>query len=125
MKYIIDTHILLWYLFDAEQLPENAKQVIEGDNEICVSIASLWEIAIKQSIGKLNIDKSISQIEGQCKLDDIGILPISADDCESIKFLEKIHNDPFDRIIIAKAKNEGYTIITKDEKIKQYDVDTL
>ena len=76
MKYIIDTHILLWYLFDAEQLPENAKQVIEGDNEICVSIASLWEIAIKQSIGKLNIDKSISQIEEQCKLDDIGILNV-------------------------------------------------
>ena len=125
MRYIIDTHILLWYLFDDDQLPENAEQAIEGDNEICVSIASLWEIAIKQSIGKLNIDKSIFQIEEQCRFDDIGILPISAADCECIKSLEKIHNDSFDRIIIAKAKNDGYTIITKDEKIKQYSVDTL
>lgn len=125
MSYLLDTHVLLWFLFDKEQLSDEVSRIIENENKLYLSIASLWEIAIKQSIGKLSISKTILQIEEQCKKSDIIILPIQPIHCEKIKELDKIHNDPFDRIIISQAIIDGMTILTKDNNIQKYRVATL
>ena len=125
MSYLLDTHALLWYLFDKTQLSVDVSRIIENEDKLYLSIVSLWEIAIKQSIGKLNISKTILQIEEQCNKSDIQILPILPIHCEKIKELEKIHNDPFDRMIISQAIVDGITILTKDNNIQKYKVDTL
>lgn len=85
-----------------------------------VSIASLWEIAIKQSIGKLEIDESIEKIASVCRDKDIQIIGIRPDQIEVIKTLPDIHKDPFDRLLIAQATVDNLTIITRDTKIAQY-----
>ncbi len=120
--YIIDTHALLWYLRDAVELSAKAREIINNEESIFTSVASLWEIAIKHSIGKLDIDFSITQIEQLCIKKDILILPIKSQHLDELKNLPKIHNDPFDRLLICQALTEKMAIITKDMIIPQYEV---
>ncbi len=94
-------------------------------SRVYVSVASLWEIAIKQSINKLNIRCSIEEITVMCTKAKINILPIDAKHLDKIKELPAIHNDPFDRLIIAQAITEGMDIITKDYYIPKYDIKTV
>lgn len=123
--YIIDTHTLLWYLHNSTELPESDKNIINNENIIYTSIASLWEIAIKHSIGKLDLDVSISQIENLCKEKFITILPIKAKHLDELEYLPNFHNDPFDRLIICQAITENLTIITRDSIIPNYPVSTV
>ncbi|MBQ3967852.1 MAG: type II toxin-antitoxin system VapC family toxin [Lachnospiraceae bacterium] len=125
MRYLLDTHTLLWFLFDDKQLSKQVIEVIEREDKLYLSIASLWEIAIKQSIGKLNINKTILQIEEQCNAFNIDIISIKPIHCEKIKELDRIHNDPFDRILISQALIEDMTLLTKDGNIVKYNVKTL
>ena len=83
------------------------------------------EIAIKQSIGKLDLDFSITQIENLCNEKDIQILPIKSKHLDKLKNLPKYHGDPFDRLIISQALAENLTIITRDSTIPNYPVRTL
>ncbi len=123
--YILDTHTLLWYLRDSDELSSTAKKTINEAEYIYISIASLWEIAIKHSIGKLDLEFTVSQIEELCIQKDISILPIKARHLDELNNLPKIHNDPFDRLIICQALNENTTIITRDGKIQKYPVNTV
>ena len=90
-----------------------------------MSIASLWEIAIKQSIGKLELKNSIQEIADDCTKSDIDILAIAPRHLDAIRSLPDIHRDPFDRLIVAQAICEELTIITKDSRIAEYDVQTV
>ena len=121
---LIDTHILLWALYDSDKLTPKAKLAMKNE-KCCVSIASLWEIAIKQSLGKLQIRQSIEEIAEQCRDNGVGIIGIEPRHCQKQIELPFLHKDPFDRIIIAQAVTEGHAIITADEHIWQYDVMTL
>ena len=123
--YIIDTHALLWYLRNSDELSETAHKIIDNEDTIFVSIASLWEIAIKHSLGKLELEFSISQIENLCYKKDISILPIKAFHLDELERLPKIHNDPFDRLIICQARTENLLLITRDTIIPKYDVKTV
>ncbi|MBO7145039.1 MAG: type II toxin-antitoxin system VapC family toxin [Salinivirgaceae bacterium] len=123
--YIIDTHALLWYLRNSGDLSELALNTINTTELIYTSVASLWEIAIKQSIGKLDLDFSITQIENLCNEKDIQILPIKSKHLDKLKNLPKYHGDPFDRLIISQALTENLTIITRDSTIPNYPVRTL
>ena len=98
---LIDTHALIWFMFDDSNLSEEALKLIKSEKDVYVSIASLWEIAIKQSLGKLDIDVSIEQLASKCKEVDITILPIRAEHLDYIKILPDIHRDPFDRLIVS------------------------
>lgn len=118
---IIDTHVLLWLLSDSAELSASAKKELKSGKEICVSIASLWEIAIKKSIGKLKLSYSISDIAEKCEKYKIGILPIRPEHLDLIQNLQPIHSDPFDRLIIAQAITEHMAIITRDSIIPRYD----
>ncbi len=123
--HLIDTHALLWYLRDSSELSEKAHEIIDNEEQIFTSIASLWEIAIKHSIGKLDLELSITQIEELCKQKDISILPIASKHLDELKKLPNHHNDPFDRLIICQARTENLTIITRDTIIPKYSVKTL
>ncbi len=123
--YIIDTHALLWYLRNSDELSQAAHEIIDNEERIFTSVASLWEIAIKHSIGKLHLELPISQIEDLCNEKEISILPIKSMHLDELENLPKIHNDPFDRLIICQARTEFLTIITRDTIIPQYDVRTL
>lgn len=123
--YLLDTHTLLWTLFKEDSLSVNAKKVILEDNDIFVSIASLWEIAIKQSIGKLEISESIESIAKICKKEGFYILSIKPSHLDYLKKLPQIHGDPFDRLIISQATIEKLTIVTKDAKFPAYGIMTL
>ncbi len=125
MMYLLDTHTFLWFIFDDPRLPQNVKNIICDADTVYVSMASLWEIAIKQAIKKLEFESSISYLGEMCAAKDFGILNFSISQLDILKSLPFIHNDPFDRVLIAQALNKGLTIITKDENISNYDVSTL
>ena len=120
MKYLLDTHALLWYLLDDRKLSAKAHHIIDTE-ECYYSRVSLWEIAIKQSLGKLQYKKTIPEIVQMCQDEEFDILPIEDNHFERLKTLEFIHNDPFDRLLIAQAQSNNVTIITKDSIISQYD----
>jgi len=122
-RLLLDTHVLLWWLSDNPSLGARAKEAImEPRNEVYVSAASIWEITIKRSIGKLvapdDMD-SIVEEEGMVKL------PITLFHGEQAGALPEIHKDPFDRMLIAQAQAEGLVIITADELFQQYKIRLL
>ncbi len=123
--YLLDTHTLLWFLSDSPNLSKQAREIIMREKKIYVSIASLWEIAIKKSIGKLDLKYSLQEIESLCEEKDISILQIKAIYFDELISLEKNHNDPFDRLIISQSMIENLTIITKDSIIPKYPVKTI
>ncbi len=124
--YLLDTNALLYFLYDSEKLSKEASEVIyHSSNKINVSIVSLWEIAIKSSIGKLEIKSSISKISETCENEQLDILSIKPFHLDEISKLPPIHADPFDRLIISQAIAENLVIITKDGTIPQYNVKVL
>ena len=123
--YLLDTHTMLWYLRDSSELSTSAHHLIDNAEYVAVSIASFCEIAIKQSIGKIQLCMTIPELESMCFARDIQLLPIQSVVLEQIKMLPQIHGDPFDRIIIAQAQVGKMTIITRDRMIPQYPVTTV
>ena len=123
--YLLDTHAMLWYLRDSPELSASAHALIDNAEYVAVSIASFWEIAIKQCIGKMQFCMTIPELESLCLDRDIQVLPIQSVVLEQIKSLPKIHSDPFDRLIIAQAQIGKMTIITRDRIIPQYPVPTI
>ena len=121
MRYLLDTHTLLWFLQDDPQLPEKiANEITNIDNNCYVSIASLWEIAIKINLGKLNIKFPFVKFASYLADNDIEVLQIGFDHLIQVATLDLHHRDPFDRIIIAQGLVENLTIITKDENFPSY-----
>ena len=118
--YLLDTHTLLWFLYDSDDISEKAKMLIEEADEVYVSIASLWEIAIKQGIGKLKNQDSITKIAEVCRKKDLRIIGITPEQLEALKQLPMIHRDPFDRLLIAQAFTNNLILITKDGNITKY-----
>ncbi len=125
MKYILDTNALIYSLCKPNQLTKVASQIITTEKELYVSIASFWEIAIKQSLGKLAINSTIPDIEKICQQRSIEIIPILSDEIEGVKSLPQIHKDPFDRIIVSQAMKHNFNIITSDTIIPQYAVNVI
>lgn len=123
MKYLIDTHILLWFMNGDSQLSGTLREIIANKNNLCfVSIASIWEIAVKCNIGKLQLNKGFNEIGGFLRQNDINILPVELAHLETHLLLELFHRDPFDRLIISQAISENMTILTVDEQFKKYPV---
>ena len=123
-KYLLDTHIILWYFQGNENLSSLSRKIIESESCFC-SIISLWEIAIKQKLNKLDFTISITYLEELCMESGLKIIPITSEALELTKSLPFIHNDPFDRLLICQAKTEDLCIITKDSIIPSYSVNTI
>lgn len=118
MKFLLDTHTLLWQLNEPEKLTDAVRNIISfSEEDISVSIASLWEIAIKAGLGRLQLNTTFDEMQRVFEKYQIRILNIYLHHLDFYKSLPFIHKDPFDRILIAQAMSEGYTIITKDTMI--------
>ena len=123
--YLLDTNVLICALFTPERLSTAARKAMESSETLFVSVVFFWEIAIKQSIRKLDVDASIPEIANACDELRIELLPVRAEHIEGIKHLPLIHNDPFDRLIIAQAISENCVLVTMDKTIPKYAVETL
>ena len=119
----MDTHILLWFLDEEHKLSEKARNIIfNPDLQKSVSIISLWEISIKNRIGKLSLEGDMTNIFDKVKSNGFGVIGIEQEHIEIYNTLPLIHRDPFDGLIITTAILEQMTIITADEDIQKYDV---
>ena len=123
MNYLLDTHVLIWYFEDSPDIPDKIYSIINNyENKKFISAASLWEIAIKMSIGKLTMDLPFDDILTEVESSDLLILQVENNYLRKVFELPLLHKDPFDRLIIATALIENMNIITIDENIHKYDV---
>jgi PIN domain nuclease of toxin-antitoxin system len=122
-RLLIDSHVLLWHVLDDARLGPAPTAAIEaGDAEVFVSTASLWEIAIKASIGKLDAPDDLPR-----RVEDLGfeMLPVTADHAWRVRSLPLHHRDPFDRLLIAQAQIERMPIVTADPAFARYEIDVV
>lgn len=125
-KFLIDTHTFIWLIDDDPKLSNTYKSLIEDiDNEVFISIASLWEMAIKISIGKLKVAGVLQQMIDELYLRNVQILPISPSHILKVEMLPFHHKDPFDRIIAAQCLVENITAISIDEILDEYQVNRV
>ncbi len=121
MNYLLDTHALLWFISGDRTLSDKSKEIIENyDNKCYVSIASFWEISIKISLNKLQIDFKWNELETFLSENEIEILPIQLNHLQTLSTLPFHHRDPFDRLLISQCKVEDLKFITKDENVVLY-----
>jgi len=121
MKYLIDTHIFIWFVENLPNLRQTARKLIENNkSEIFISIASLWEISIKTSIGKLQMNRKFEDIVDVLSENSIEILPITFAHTLENNQLPFNHRDPFDRIIISQAIIENMDFISSDVIFDKY-----
>ena len=119
----LDTHVLLWWLADDVTLSQTIRATIsDGMNLVFVSAAAAWEMVIKSALGKLDIP---SDLEAALTANRFQPLPITIPHALAVVDLPHHHNDPFDRLLIAQARVEGLTLVTRDEQIKKYDVSIM
>ena len=123
MKLLLDTHTFIWWASEPEQLSANAISLLEDEhNQPVISVVNIWEIQIKDVVGKMNLNFSLEEIIKTYRENEIDILPIYQSHVLRLRSLPDHHRDPFDRILVAQALVENMTIISKDAKIKQYPV---
>ena len=123
MKALLDTHALIWALEGSRKLSKRARQVIEDPrNEILVSAASAWEMAIMSSLGKLRVPDDLAEV-----LDAAGLTrrPLGFAEARRLQTLPLLHSDPFDRMRIAHALEERAAIVTRNPQIARYAVTTI
>jgi PIN domain nuclease of toxin-antitoxin system len=126
MKVLIDTHALIWYIGGKKKLSKKTIAVIENTkNQVYVSKASLWELAIKISLGKLEISIPFEELEAFLKENAFFILEYNFSHLQKLLSLPFHHSDPFDRLIISQAITDNLTIITKDKSFRKYPVTIL
>ena len=127
MRYLLDTHTLIWYLNkNYDRISNDLLNILLNPrNHIFISIASLWEIAIKQNIGKFKLDLEIKDIYNYIYTSTTTLLSIEEKHLLTYKNLPLIHREPFDRLLISTSIAENLTFVTHDKKIQEYPIDWL
>ena len=118
--YLIDTCAFLWSIGDDPSLSKKAREIIEAGDGLYLSQTTLWEIAVKKTINKLELEEDTQGLVDMCDESNITILPIENRYFETIQKLPYIHGDPFDRLIMATALENDLTLLTNDKEIKKY-----
>jgi len=124
-NFLLDTHTFIWLSENDSNLSNNLREMIDIADRVYLSIASLWEIAIKLNLGKLSLQGSYKTIGTRLESSDILLLPISFIDTLKIRDLPLHHRDPFDRMLIAQAMNHSLILISKDVKFDAYPIQRL
>lgn len=122
MNLLLDTHVVLWWLADDPTLAEDIKDRLDHEPDVYISPASVWEVAIKQELGKIDGPRDLPE-----RIRDSGFrqLPVTMTHAIEAGRLPLIHRDPFDRMLVAQARCEGLVIVTRDAHIKRYEVESL
>lgn len=122
MSLLLDTHVVIWWLADDPTLSEEIKDRLDHEPDIFVSAAMIWEVAIKQAIGKFKEPADLPE-----RIQDAGFreLPIRSDHAIAAGRLPLIHRDPFDRILVAQARCENLTLVSRDPEVQKYEVAVL
>lgn len=120
MNLLLDTHVLIWALADSPKLSKETRQlIVDGKNLIYVSVASVWEIAIKQALGKLKVPDNLLE---ELEIHRFTLLDIKAQHALATRELPGIHKDPFDRTLIAQTQVEKLKLLTADRRLADYSV---
>lgn len=123
MNLLLDTHVLIWVFEDDPRLPAKVAEAVENaETNAYISAITAWEIAIKITVGKLHLDKSLDRI---IETSRYRRLDLSFSSHRRYTELPLLHRDPFDRMLIAQALDEGLTLVTNDRNIRRYDVPIL
>ena len=126
MDILLDTCSVLWFLNGDEKMSATAREIIlNAENTIYVSIATVWEAAIKLSIGKLDFSDGIDGFIEALENEDFSLLEISPEHIKTVASLPFVHRDRFDRMLIPQAIEENVPIMTTDSEILRYDISTL
>lgn len=120
MNILLDTHALLWWLDDHPSLSERARATIsDGGNLIFVSAVVIWEIRIKQALGKLKIPPDFRQVLDRQSFET---LSVTVEHAHAVGDIPTVHRDPFDRMLLAQANVEGFTIVSRDSVFQRYNI---
>ena len=127
MKVLLDTHAFLWLITGENRLSENARQTfLNTGNSLFLSAASLWEICIKKSLGKISLkDGWLQTIQKEMEFNTIQWLPIEMRHCAEVAELPFYHRDPFDRMLIAQAIVEEMTLLSRDSRLSDYAIELI
>lgn len=120
VTYILDTHVLLWASTTPERLGAAEQLLVDADRRI-VSAVCVWELAIKQHLGKLSLGSDVRtwsrRVTTELALDH---LPVTAEHAATVEHLPDVHRDPFDRLLVAQAVSEGVVLLTADDRLTEY-----
>ncbi len=123
MRLLLDSHVLLWFLWQSPRLGAHAASTIaDSGNEVFVSAASIWEVALKRAKSLLDAPENLSGVVEQAGFIP---LPLSLFHAEQAAMLPMHHRDPFDRMLIAQAQAEGLVLVTRDAHIRRYGIRTM
>jgi PIN domain nuclease of toxin-antitoxin system len=127
LRVLLDTHVFLWAISDPERLSSRVQEVIkDARNEVLLSIASAWEIAVKSSLGKLDLPHpAMAFVQRQLASHRLGILPIQLSHLSALEKLPWHHRDPFDRMLVAQCLAESASLVTVDTQLRRYEVEVL
>jgi PIN domain nuclease of toxin-antitoxin system len=121
VRYLLDTHVLLWWIADDPKLRADTRATITDPSyEVAVSVASIWEAAIKRAVGKLRFETPV--LLDTLNRGGIRVLSITAEHALAAGDLPRHHHDPFDRMLVAQALTEGLTLISRDARLRSYEV---
>jgi PIN domain nuclease of toxin-antitoxin system len=120
VKVLLDTHVLLWAATTPERLGTDLRLIADADSRLA-SVVSVWELAIKQRLGKLSVGADVRtwtrRVSRELALEQ---LPITADHAAAVEHLPDVHRDPFDRLLVAQAVAEGALLLTADDRLTGY-----
>jgi len=123
VRSLLDTHALLWWLQEHPSLSSKARRAIAAtENQISVSAATVWELAIKNNSGKLEISALLDGFESKLAEEGMLVLPISFDHALRAGALPNHHKDPFDRMLVAQAQADGFSVISNDTIFDRYGI---
>jgi PIN domain nuclease of toxin-antitoxin system len=127
MRYLIDTHCWLWLQVTPERLgAELVERLANPDHELLLSAASAWEIAIKHSLGKIELpEPPVRYVPSRMQRSGTSGLPVLPAHALGVATLPLHHRDPFDRLLVAQAQHEGLTLVTADDALQDYDVELV
>jgi PIN domain nuclease of toxin-antitoxin system len=121
MKLLLDTHVLIWAAGFPERMSAEARDLVaDAENELFFSAASLWEVAIKSALGREDFAVDARLLRRGLLDNGYGELPVASEHAVAIEGLPPIHNDPFDRLLIAQSMVEGITLLTADDEVSKY-----